>query len=343
MATAVIYDPIYLEHETGSHPENSERLVSVLKAIDAEGLKDRLQWIKPTAATEDEIATVHTRELIQQVRRMAELGGAAIDGDTFVSEGSYKAALYAAGGTYTATEAVLNGDVKNAFALVRPPGHHAVPGRAMGFCLFNNVAIATRLALARHKLDRVLIVDFDIHHGNGTQETFWREKDVLYFSLHEYPFYPGTGIVEQIGEGEGKGFTVNVPLPVSSGDTNHLQVFDEILLPVARRYQPQLIMVSAGYDGHWMDPIGGFSMTVTGYAKLFERLMALAEELCGVKLVFALEGGYSLEALSHSMVATLQVMMGLPYEDKLGPKASTPSEPYINALLGKVKSIHQIE
>jgi acetoin utilization deacetylase AcuC-like enzyme len=342
METAVIYDPIYLEHETGSHPENGERLVSVIEAIDQSGLKERLRWMQPQAATEDDLATVHTRGLIEQVRRMSELGGAAFDSDTIVSPGSYEAALFAAGGTYLAVDAVLNRDVKNAFALVRPPGHHAVPDRSMGFCLFNNISIATRLAQARHHLERVLIVDFDVHHGNGTQEIFWREKEVLYFSLHEYPFYPGTGAVEQIGEGEGKGYTVNVPLPVQTGDKGHLRVFDEILLPVAHRYQPQLILVSAGYDGHWMDPLGGFSMTVTGYARLIERLMALADELCGGKLVFTLEGGYSLKALADSMVVTLQVVMGLPYRDALGAKTPEVNEPAIDGLLERVKAVHRL-
>ena len=343
MTTALVYDPVYLEHDTDRHPENAGRLVSTMEALKESGLLDLVKMISPEAAAVDDIATVHSPVYVEQVRRVAESGGAFLDADTYVSPGSYEAAIFAAGGTFAAMESVLTGEVDNAFALVRPPGHHALASRGMGFCIFNNIAIATRVAQRRHAIDRVLIVDFDVHHGNGTQAAFWRDGSVLYFSVHQSPFYPGTGGLNDIGEGDGRGYTANVPLPGGVGDPGYRRVFEEVLDPLARRFQPQVIAVSAGYDLHWADPIGGMRVTTTGFAWMVRHLMALADELCERRLVLTLEGGYNLQALADSVVATVQVMMGREFEDKLGPARSLWPEPDIESILDRAKAIHDIE
>lgn len=340
MATALVYDPIYLEHDTGSHPENAGRLVSTMEAIERSGLCAALDMVSPEAATVEEVATVHHRGYIEHVCAIAERGGGFLDPDTYASPGSYEAALVAAGGAKLAMERVLTGEADNAFALVRPPGHHALPNRGMGFCIFNNIAIATRLAQSHHGLDRILIVDFDVHHGNGTQLTFWKDPRVLYFSVHQYPFYPGSGSLTDVGEDAGRGCTINVPLPGGTGDAGYLQTFDEVLEPAARRFRPQFIAVSAGYDLHWSDPIGGMQVTVTGFALMTERLKKLASELCEGRMFFTLEGGYNLEALAQSVVATLQVMADQPYTDKIGAPRWRRAEPEIDRILDRAKDIH---
>lgn len=340
MVTAVVYDPIFLEHNTGSHPENADRLVSTMQAIRESGLHSKLEMIKPRPATVDEVATVHTRSYIERVRRIAEAGGGYLDGDTYDSPGSYQAAMMAAGGTYMAMEEVLAGKADQAFALVRPPGHHAMASRGMGFCLFNNLAIATSLALSEHGIERVLIVDFDVHHGNGTQATFWRDSRVLYLSVHQYPFYPGSGGLEEIGDDEGLGYTINLPLPAGTGDRGYRKVFSDVVVPAARRFQPQIIAVSAGYDLHWADPIGGMQVTISGFAAMVEQLKSLAEELCQGRMVLALEGGYDLRALALSVVATLQVLIGEQFSDLLGKPQTLRSEASVDTIIQRARTIH---
>lgn len=343
MATALVYDPIYLEHDTGSHPENSGRLVSAMEAIERSGLRTTLKMFSPDAATVEEIATVHNDGYIEHVRWVAERSGGFLDPDTYVSPRSYEAATMAAGGAKLAMESVLTGEVNCAFALVRPPGHHALPTRGMGFCIFNNIAIATRLAQSRHGIDRILIVDFDVHHGNGTQLTFWKDPRVLYFSVHQSPFYPGSGGLTEVGEDAGRGYTINVPLPGGVGDAGYLRTFAEVLEPAARRFRPEMIAVSAGFDIHWSDPIGGMQVTVTGFALIAERLKNLASELCEGRLFFTLEGGYNLEAQAQSLVAMLQVLEGRPYTDKIGLPRWPRSEPDIDSILDRARDIHDLE
>jgi acetoin utilization deacetylase AcuC-like enzyme len=236
-----------------------------------------------------------------------------------MSSDSYEAALYAAGGTIRATEAVMNGEVSSAFALVRPPGHHATPWRAMGFCIFNNVAIAAKYALAKYKLEHIVIIDFDVHHGNGTQEVFYDNPQVMYISTHEYPFYPGTGDIGDTGSGEAKGTTVNIPLRAGCGDSEYLQVFEQIIVPVVKRFKPQLILVSAGYDAHWADEIAMMQVTTTGFSQMVRVIKQLADELCSGRLVCSLEGGYNLTALATSIKATFDVLLGnTNIDDPLG-------------------------
>ena len=342
MTTAYVYDPLYLKHNESTHPENSRRLDQTMQYLQKGGLLERLTRLEARDVTVEQVAAVHRPNYIAEIRAAAEGSQGWLDMDTYIGPYSYAAALRAAGGLLQAVDAVLQGQANNAFALVRPPGHHAVASRAMGFCLFNNVAIAARYALRELGLERVLIVDFDLHHGNGTQDTFYEEPTVLYFSTHQYPHYPGTGHYQETGRGAGQGYTVNVPLSAGVGDLGYGRVFDEILVPVARRYQPQLILASAGYDAHWADPLGGMLLSVPGYANMARTLVELAQELCQGRLVLTLEGGYNLEALAASVAATFAVLLGdEQVGDPLGP-ARHPEQP-VDQVISAVKRVHGLE
>lgn len=339
--TAYVYDPVYLEHDLPGHPESKERLKRTLALLEEKGLLTRLIRVRASPVSMERLERVHGRGYIDQVRRMAERGGGHLDLDTYVNARSYEVALKAAGGLVNLVEAVLAGEVDNGFALVRPPGHHALRDRGMGFCIFNNVAVAARYALEEGGLERVLIVDFDVHHGNGTEEAFYREASVLYFSTHQYPYYPGTGHWQDIGEGEGEGYNVNVPLPGGVGDEGYERIFEELLYPLAERYRPQLILVSAGYDAHWADPLAAMQLSIAGYAKLARILKAMADELCAGRLVFTLEGGYHLEVLSYSVLNTLKVLLGdEEVDDPLGP--SPRPERSIADFLDQLKGLHRL-
>lgn len=310
MKVGLVYAPIYLEHDTGSHVENSQRLVAMMSHLEETGTKERLSLFAPRQASTEEVLMVHDPVYVSLIRSEAERGGGWLDPDTLMCPRSFEVALYAAGGLLTALEAVMGGEVESAFALVRPPGHHAVHNRAMGFCLFNNVAIAAKFALANFGLERVLIADFDVHHGNGTQDTFYADPRVLYFSTHQYPFYPGTGSLGEVGTGAGKGFTVNFPMTAGWGDEEYLRAFDEVLVPVARRFRPELILVSAGFDCHWADRLAMMQVSVSGLAEIVSILRNLAGELCQGRLVLTLEGGYDLQVAASAVRATFDVLQG---------------------------------
>ena len=343
MTVGLIYDPIYLKHDTGQHVENAGRLEEVIFHLKQSGLMEQLTLIKPRPASIEEIAVVHPQSHISRIQEVAKRGGGWLDADTVMSSDSYEVALYAAGGAITATEAVINGEVGSAFALVRPPGHHATPEQAMGFCLFNNLAIAAEYALERHKLERILIVDFDVHHGNGTEAVFYENPRVLYASTHEFPFYPGSGSVAETGSGAGKGTTVNIPLPAGCADSEYLLVFEEIIGPVARRFKPQLILVSAGYDLHWADPIALMQVTITGLARIVGTIKGLADELCDGRLVFSLEGGYNFAALATSIKATMDVLLGnIDIDDPLGKSPRQFNAPSITPLIKQIKETHNL-
>ncbi|MDY6916687.1 MAG: histone deacetylase [Chloroflexota bacterium] len=343
MSVGLVYDPIFLEHDTGSHPENAGRLMYVMNQLEENGLTERITSIPPRPATVEEVASVHSPAYIAEVESVARRGGGWLDPDTHVSPRSYDAALYAAGGLINALDAVMSAQTESAFALVRPPGHHATRTQGKGFCLFNNVAVAARHAQDSHRVERVLIADFDVHHGNGTQDAFYDDPGVLYFSTHQYPFYPGTGRIEETGAGEGHGTTVNVPLPAWCGDEEYLRVFDEVLLAAARRFRPQLIMVSAGYDAHWGDQLALMRVSVSGFAEMTRVLKGLADELCEGRMVFTLEGGYLYEALAASIGATIDILCGdCEVADPLGPPPDTRRPPPIDAILNAVKEAHQL-
>ena len=344
MSVGLVYDPIYLGHDTGDHVENGRRLERTIELLSTSNLRRQLVTITPEPASTEDLLRVHSAQHVARVDRSASEGGGWLDGDTMTSPGSYEAAIYAAGGVAKAAGLVIKGEVDSAFALVRPPGHHATRTDAMGFCLFNNVAIAARVAVQRHSLERILIVDFDVHHGNGTQDIFYSDAQVLYISTHQYPLYPGTGRVEEAGVAGGRNHTVNIPLPPWCGDREYLLAFEQIIVPVARRFQPQIILVSAGYDAHWADNISSMQVTVGGYVRMVTILKQLAVELCQGHIVFTLEGGYHLEALAHSVKATIEVLLGVPAgaDDPLGPPPHGGGKLDIGPLLQHVKLVHDL-
>ncbi len=298
-AGGIIYDPLYRNHNTGDHIESRDRLDAVMQGVEEDEYARRVPILKPYKATVDQIKANHDTRYIAGVRRLAEAGGGWLDADTYCSQESYAVAVLAVGGAICAVDAVM-ADVNNAFALVRPPGHHAVRNRAMGFCIFNNVACAAKYALKSHDLERILIVDWDVHHGNGTEAAFYRDPRVLYFSTHQRPFYPGTGDYEDIGEGDGKGFNINVPLPAGVNDDGFYYVYKTLLAPIAEEFDPELTFISAGQDIHYADPIGGMCVTTTCFRELTELVKSFSPE---GQIVAVLEGGYDLEALKDSTLA----------------------------------------
>jgi acetoin utilization deacetylase AcuC-like enzyme len=258
-----------------------------------------------------------------------------------MSTGSYKAALYAAGGSIAAVKAVVNRDVSCAYALVRPPGHHATNYNAMGFCIFNNIAIAANYALKTYKMERILIIDFDVHHGNGTQEAFAHNPYVLYISMHQYPLFPGTGHLNEVGQGIGTGTAINIPLSAGYGDNEYRWVFDEIVVPATRRFKPEIILVSAGYDGHWADEMSNMRLTLDGYYYMTRIIQQLADELCGGRIVFCLEGGYNLQVLSYAVNATFNIWLGEKcFEDPLGLPPNDIKPHGVNELIVEIKRRH---
>jgi len=343
MKVGYVYHPIYLNHDTGQHVENARRLEAIMSLLEESGVKERLTLVEPRVATSEELTRVHHKDYVPRIQAVAERGGGWLDPDTVMSPDSYEAALYAAGGLIKATEAVMSGEVDSAFGLVRPPGHHATGMRAMGFCLFNNVAIAARHAMAKCGAECIAIIDFDVHHGNGTQEAFYFNPDVLYISTHEYPFYPGTGSKGEIGAATGEGATVNMPFPAGCGDAEYVQCFEEVIAPVLGRFNPQLILVSAGYDAHWADMLAMMEVSVAGYVQMVRIIKGLADELCGGRLVFTLEGGYNLDALAASVKATFEVLLGeTDIADPLGPSPHGSKGPNIDYLIETIREIHKL-
>jgi acetoin utilization deacetylase AcuC-like enzyme len=330
-----------LDHAHPGHPERPERLTAILETLDETGLRHDLIAMEPVPVEASLLARVHSARQIAAAREVAESGGGYLDPDTYVGPESYEIALLAAGGATRAVDAVLDGEVARVFAAVRPPGHHATPDRSMGFCLFNNAAIAAVRALDRG-VERVMILDWDVHHGNGTQEIFYRDPRVLFCSLHQHGLYPGTGDARETGHGQGAGTTVNVPLPAGAGDGAFLRVFDEVIEPIARRFDPRLLLISAGYDAHHRDPIAGLCVSVDGFGRLAARAVALADGSCDGRIVACLEGGYDRKALGWSVAATVAAMLGrwLP-SDPLGP--SPPPRIEIDDVLSFVRRIHRVD
>lgn len=340
--TGFLYDPLFLEHDTGAHPENGDRMLATMALLEACGLLAKLTRIPARDASPDEVALVHDPAYVAALRQAAEEGGGWVDPDTLITPRSYDVAMRVVGGALAALDAVMARDVTSAFCLVRPPGHHATRDQAMGFCLLNHVAVAAAYARRTYGLERVAIVDYDVHHGNGTQDAFYDDPGVLYVSTHEYPFYPGTGPTHEIGAGAGRGFNINIPMPHRSGDTEHRRAFDEVVMPALRRYRPQLIVVSAGYDAHFADDIAGQQLSVDGYGALASIVRDAAAELCDGRLLVALEGGYHLVALPWCVRRTIEMLRGdTPTPDPLGTVA--PSTPQgFAAMLAEVKSLHAL-
>ncbi len=363
MTTALIYDPIFLEHLTPAHhPEQPQRLERAMQYLRGLGWLQRegLVQVRPRAATVDELAAVHERAYIQEVEELCRQAAQAEDGndseqlmlgtDTYVSARSYEVARKAAGAPLTAIDAILHGQADNAYCLVRPPGHHAVAEAAMGFCIFNTVAVAARYALDAHGLERVMILDYDVHHGNGTQEMFYDDPRVLYISLHQSPFYPGTGHSEERGEGAGLGTTINIPLPAGAGYETYEPIFRQVIAPATDRFNPQLILISAGFDAHWRETQNdsglaqpGMLLSTAGFFQLNKILLDLANTICQGRIIMVQEGGYDLEAIASCVATSINQLLGDDAAvDACGPAPHQPYRLNSDVLIAELRRIHQL-
>lgn len=317
--TGILREEIFIRHDTGDyHPESPQRLVKLYNMLDDWRDSAELEVVPARKATEEELLRIHSPYHLKVVAGTAGKRMSHLDGDTPTSADSYEAALYAAGGAIELTDRVLDGKLKNAFGLVRPPGHHAEKDRAMGFCLFNNIAIAAAHVRDIRKLDRILIVDWDLHHGNGTQHSFYEDNRVLYMSTHQYPYYPGSGHYREVGSGAGEGYTINVPLPGGQGNAEYIAIFEEVLKPIALEYKPQLVLVSAGFDTFERDPLGQMRITTDGYIMLAKILGNIANECCDGKIVYLLEGGYNIPGLVESVKGVILYLMGKISDSAIG-------------------------
>ena len=309
--TGLVYHPAYLDHDMGAgHPESPDRLRAIMRQLEQSGTAARLTMIAPREAEDEWITQVHQPAYLSMLKANAPASGRlSLDPDTSMSPGSLTAAYLAAGGALAAVDAIMNKQVDHVFCAVRPPGHHAEAGRAMGFCLFNNVAIATRYAQKKYGLTRVLIVDWDVHHGNGTQHSFEDDPSVLFFSTHQYPHYPGTGRATERGKGAGEGFTINVPMEAGEGDEEYRSVFLKWLVPAADDFKPEFVIISAGFDAHKDDPLASMGLTEEGYADLTGIVAGIAKRHAGGRILSSLEGGYNLTALAGSVDGHLQALL----------------------------------
>jgi acetoin utilization deacetylase AcuC-like enzyme len=326
--TGLIRSKIYLKHNMGMyHPESPERLEVLYQMLDQLGSALNFDYVEPRPASPEELAANHDPRYVDRIMSTRGCETVFLDPDTSTCCDTWEASISAVGGLLCLVDGVIEGTIRNGFALVRPPGHHAENRRAMGFCIFNNIAIAAHYALTRHNLERVAIVDWDLHHGNGTQNSFYEDPRVLFVSTHQYPHYPGTGGIREIGHGPGEGYTVNVPLAAGAGDAEYIAVYDRLVYPLLESFQPQLILVSAGFDAHEKDPLGGMSLTEDGYEAMLKILMRSAWQTCSERLLLVLEGGYQLDALRNSVKRVLHCL------SNYDPSTESPAKcPDIDAL-----------
>lgn len=340
MGTALAYVPARA-HTQPFHPENHMRVEGLLQFFEEQGVLPELSLLDAKAADAGLLAQVHTRGLLEEIRLACSRGVERLDPDTYITPQSYELARLAAGACCVATDAILGGTVANGLAVVRPPGHHAEHDSVGGFCLLNNVAVAARHAQLAHNKQRILIVDFDVHHGNGTQDIFYNDEKLLFISLHLFHpyFYPGSGAANEVGEGRGRGFTVNIPFPAGVGDTGYAGAMEQIILPKVRSFAPEMILVSAGFDAHWQDPLARAQLSLRGYAQMIRQLVSLAGELCDGRILFVLEGGYRLEALQYGLLNIVAALLGRDdVWDPLGPAPEAESD--VTDLLGRLQRLH---
>ena len=310
MAIQLIYDSRYLKHDTGLHPENARRLEAILRALDQdESLGRRLTRTTPQPARHEDISRCHREDLIYEIESLCSRGETFVDVDTRISAESFEVARLAAGAALGAVDAAMKEEGGRAFALIRPPGHHATISTAMGFCLFNNAAIGARYAQAKYGVERVLIIDWDVHHGNGTQEIFWTDPNVFYFSTHQYPYYPGTGSSGERGGDKGEGFTLNVPLSAGTSAHDHRKAFTDALREIERRFPPDLIIISAGFDSRRGDPLGGLMLEDTDFSEMTKEVLRVAEKHGAGRVIGLLEGGYNLDLLGNSVKSHISALL----------------------------------
>lgn len=342
MTTVYVTHPRYPEHNLPGHPEHAGRIRSAWEKLEKAGLIEKMKPVEATPIDPHWILTVHSPKYLEVLEWIDKQEGLVhFDADTYALPISPYIARLSAGGVVCAVDEVMKGHASNGLAVVRPPGHHALIGRGMGFCILGNVAIAARFAQQAHGIRRVMIVDFDVHHGNGTQDMFYDDDTVLFISTHQYPFYPGTGGIAETGTGKGMGYTINVPLSAGHGDQNYARVYQEVIWPAARRFQPELILVSAGFDAHWSDPLAMMRVSLGGYAHLTRELIEMANQLCGGKIVFVLEGGYDLEALGHGVSNIASALLSKDeVSDPFG--SSDQKEPDIGPLLARIRETHNL-
>lgn len=341
MTTAYVTHARYVEHDMAQHPEHAGRTRAVWHQMQAAGLAERLLHLEAPLVDEALLHALHTPDYLKTLASLEHFDHTVrLDPDTYANPGSFEIAKLSAGGVVRAADAVLRGEAANAMAVVRPPGHHALPRRAMGFCLLGNIAAAARHAQQAHGVERILIVDYDVHHGNGTQAMFYDDPSVLFISLHQHNLFPHSGALDETGDGPGRGATINLPLPGGCGDSQYRALFEAIVIPAAMRFQPQLILVSVGHDAHWTDPLAAMQLSLTGYAALAQMMIDLAATLCGGKIAFIMEGGYNLDALAHGMANVARLLLGQPAEDPLGPPPRPASPRDLNGLIGTARALH---
>lgn len=337
--TGIVYDDIFLKHDQAGHPENAKRLESIINGLKEKRLFEKINILKSRTAEIDEIMACHTKEYVEYAKEFCEKGGGYFDPDTYSNKNSFLAAATAVGSSVDLTKFVIKGELTNGFALLRPPGHHALANRSMGFCLFGNIAIAAKVALTQPGISKVAIVDFDVHHGNGTQALVGDDPNILFISTHQYPFYPGTGSIREIRQGESEGTIVNIPLQAGVGDNGFKMVYEKVVIPSLEKFKPDLILVSAGYDAHWDDPLANLNLSLSGFDWVTSQLIKSSQELCSGKIVFFLEGGYNVDVLGYGVANAIRRLLGIDeFEDPIGE--SNQTEPDITYLINELRKIH---
>ncbi|MBN1410995.1 MAG: histone deacetylase [Spirochaetales bacterium] len=342
MSTGYVYDPIFLKHDKPMHPENAKRLSSIIEYLTRTRLINKMKQVPARPATDKELQYCHVKEYIDLIKGTSKKPAAQLDPDTYVNRYSFDAASHAVGGMIDLVSEVIDGNLSNGVVLARPPGHHAVEAQAMGFCLFNTVAIGARYAIREKGIKKVAIIDFDVHHGNGTHAIFNKDPAVLYISSHQYPYYPGTGSASETGFSTGEGTKINLPLPNGSGEAAFKLLYEKVGLPVLKRFKPGLILVSIGFDAHWADPLAQVNLSLGTYNWLVRELIRFAGLLSGGKIVFSLEGGYNTGVLSFGMANVVRALLGdTKFEDPLGESKIHGSN--VSDLVEKLKKIHNLK
>jgi len=339
--TGIVYDSIFLKHTQAGHPENADRLNAILNNLESTKLLPLLEKVSSRHALLEELCYCHYENYIERVKEVCLKGGGYLDPDTYTTEFSFDAATTAAGSLIDLINKVCSGSLKNGYALVRPPGHHALADRGMGFCIFSNAAIAAKAALKNYEVEKIAIVDFDVHHGNGTEALVKDDPNILYISTHQYPFYPGTGNKTETGSGKAAGTVMNIPLEPGVGDEGFHRIYSELVIPKLVEFKPNIIVVSAGYDAHWNDPLANLSLSLTGYSWISKTLTGISEKLCNGKIVFTLEGGYNLDVLSNGVANSVKTLLKRDdFVDLFGKPPQRETE--ISELLLEIKKIHNL-